>query len=64
MPQQSVRDPDKAFRGWWNGKGKVRAPRFKRRSNARSIRICGKEFRTTGKGVRFPKIGELRLRWI
>ncbi|MDE0648008.1 MAG: transposase [Cyanobacteria bacterium MAG IRC4_bin_6] len=28
-----------------------------------SIRICGKGFRTADKGVRFPKIGELRLRW-
>ena len=63
MLQQSVRDLDKAFRNWWNEKGKLRPPRFKRRSNAQSIRICGKEFRTTHKGVRFPKIGELRLRW-
>ncbi|MXW12767.1 MAG: transposase [Synechococcus sp. SB0662_bin_45] len=51
------------FRGWWNGKGKLRPPRFKRRSNDQSIRICGKGFRTADKGVRFPKIGELRLRW-
>ena len=63
MLQQSVRDLDKAFRNWWNGKGKVRAPRFKRRSNAQSIRICGKEFRTTDHGVRFPKVGDLKLRW-
>ena len=63
MLQQSVRDLDKACRGWWNGKGQLRPPRLKRRSNAQSIRICGKEFRTTDKGVRFPKIGELRLRW-
>ena len=41
----------------------ARAPRFKRRNNRQSIRICGKEFRTTDQGVRFPKIGELRLRW-
>ncbi|MXW12420.1 MAG: IS200/IS605 family element transposase accessory protein TnpB [Synechococcus sp. SB0668_bin_13] len=63
MLQQSVRDLDKAFRNWWNGKGKVRAPRFKRRSNAQSIRICGKESRTTDHGVRFPKVGDLKLRW-
>ena len=56
MLQQSVRDPDKAFRNRW--KGKFRAPRFKKRSNAQSIRICGKEFRTTDRGIRFPRIGE------
>ena len=63
MLQQSVRDLDKAFRNWWKSKGKVRGPRFKRRSNAQSIRICGKEFRATEQGVRFPKIGELKLVW-
>jgi len=61
--QQSVRDLDRAFRNWWKSKGKARAPRFKKRSNARSARICGKEFRPTENGVRFLKMGELQLRW-
>ena len=68
MLQQSVRDLDRAFRNWWGSlkgkhKGKVRAPRFKKRSNAQSIRICGKEFRVTDRGIRFPKVGDLQLVW-
>jgi putative transposase len=68
MLQQSVRDLDRAFRNWWGSlagkhKGKARAPRFKKRSNDQSIRICGKEFRVTNRGVRFPKVGDLRLVW-
>lgn len=68
MLQQSVRDLDRAFRNWWGSltgkhKGKARAPRFKKRSNDQSIRICGKEFRVTDRGVRFPKVGDLRLAW-
>ena len=61
--QQSVRDLSQAFRNWWQGQGRVRAPRFKQRSNRQSIRACGKEFYPTETGVRFPKIGVLRLRW-
>ena len=61
--QQSVRDLSQAFRNWWQGKGRVRAPNFKKRGNRQSIRACGKEFYTTETGVRFPKIGVLRLRW-
>ncbi|MYK07226.1 MAG: transposase, partial [Synechococcus sp. SB0670_bin_20] len=61
--QQSVRDLDKAFRFWWESKGKVRAPRFKKRSTAQSARICGRDFRTTDRGVHFPKVGELKLHW-
>lgn len=69
MLQQSIRDLDRAFRNWWDSlKGKrkgrkVRAPRFKKRRSAQSIRICGKEFRVTPKGVKFPKVGDLRLVW-
>jgi putative transposase len=68
MLQQSVRDLDRAFRNWWGSltgkhKGKARAPRLKKRSNHQSIRICGKEFRVTDQGVRFPKVGDLRLVW-
>ena len=61
--QQSVRDLSQAFRNWWQGKGRVRAPNFKKRGNRQSIRACGKEFYPTETGVRFPKIGVLRLRW-
>lgn len=68
MLQQSVRDLDRAFRNWWGSlsgkhKGKARAPRFKKRHAAQSIRICGREFRVTDRGVRFPKVGDLRLVW-
>ena len=61
--QQSVRDLSQAFRNWWQGQGRVRAPNFKKRGNRQSIRACGKEFYPTETGVRFPKIGVLRLRW-
>ena len=63
MLQQSVRDLSQAFRNWWQGQGRVRAPNFKKRGNRQSIRACGKEFYPTETGVRFPKIGVLRLRW-
>lgn len=68
MLQQSVRDLDRAFRNWWGSlsgkhKGKARAPRFKKRRAAQSIRICGREFRVTDRGVRFPKVGDLALVW-
>ncbi|SAY38558.1 hypothetical protein FLM9_456, partial [Candidatus Synechococcus spongiarum] len=59
---EGLRDADQAFPNWWKSKSK--APRrFKKRSDRQSIRTCGKEFRATDKGLRFPKIGELRLRW-
>ena len=61
--QQSVRDLSQAFRNWWQGQGRVRAPNFKKRGNRQSIRACGKEFYPTETGVRFPKIGVLRLQW-
>ena len=61
--QQSVRDLSQAFRNWWQGKGRVRAPNFKKRGNRQSIRAGGKEFYPTETGVRFPRIGVLRLQW-
>ena len=61
--QQSLPDLSQAFRNWWQGEGRVRAPNFKKRGNRQSIRACGKEFYPTETGVRFPKIGALRLRW-
>ena len=63
MLQRSLRDLDQAFRNWWLRCGTARAPRFKRRHNRRSIPICGKAFRATDQGVRFPKIGEPGLCW-
>ena len=63
MLQQSVRDLSQAFRNWWQGKGRVRAPNFKKRGNRQSIRAGGKEFYPTETGVWFLKIGVLRLRW-
>ena len=57
MLQQSVRDLSQAFRNWWQAKGRVRAPNFKKRGNRQSIRACGKEFYPTETGVRFPRIG-------
>ena len=63
MLQQSLRDLNQAFRNWWQGEGRVRAPNFRKRGNHQSIRACGKEFYPTETGVRFPRIGVLRLRW-
>ena len=63
MLQQSLRDLSQAFKNWWKGKGRVRAPRFKSRRNRQSMRVCGREFNPTDRGVRFPKIGELKLKW-
>ena len=63
MLQQSVRDLSQAFKNWWKGKGRVRSPRFKSRRNRQSMGVCGREFYPTDRGVRFPKIGELKLRW-
>ena len=61
--QQSLRDLSQVFRNWWQGKGRVRAPNFKKRGNRQSIRACGKELYPTETEVRFPKIGVLRLKW-
>ena len=63
MLQQSLRDLSQAFKNWWKGKGIVRSPRFKSRRNRQSMGVCGKEVYPTDRGVRFPKIGELKLKW-
>ena len=59
---QAVRDLDKAFRGWWGclkGKrrSKIRAPRFKKRSNGQSIRFTRNAFRVEGETLRLTKVG-------
>ena len=63
MLQQSVRDLSQAFKNWWKGKGRVRAPRLKSRRSRQSMGVCGRELYPTDRGVRFPKIGELKLKW-
>ena len=62
--QQSVRDLDQAFRNWWKSKGKSRAPRFKRRAAAQSIRFTQQAFRVLDNdSLRIAKVGDLRVRW-
>ncbi|OOV34341.1 hypothetical protein BV61_03010 [Candidatus Synechococcus spongiarum LMB bulk15M] len=63
MLQQSLRDLSQAFKNWWKGTGRVRAPRFKSRRSRQSMGVCGRELYPTDKGVRFPKVGELKLKW-
>ena len=60
MLQQSVRDLDQAFRNGWLRQATPVLLASRRRHNHQSIPICGKAFRTTGQGVRFPKTGQLR----
>ena len=67
--QQSVRDLDQAFRNWWaslKGKRKgpkVRAPRFKKRRGAQSIRFMSHVFRTGERTLTLSKIGAVPIRW-
>jgi len=65
---QSVRDLDKAFRHWWRclegkRKGRVRAPRFKQRSNKQSIRFTRNTFRVEGETLRLTKVGCIPVTW-
>ena len=65
---QSVRDLDKAFRAWWGclkgkGRGKVRAPRFKRRSNSQSMRFTRNAFWVEGHTLRLTKVGSIPIVW-
>jgi putative transposase len=67
--QQSVRDLDQAFRNWWaslrgkrNGP-KVRAPRFKKRRGAQSIRFMSHVFRTGERSLTLSKIGTVPIEW-
>jgi putative transposase len=67
--QQSVRDLDQAFRNWWaslKGKRKgpkVRAPRFKKRRGAQSIRFMSHVFRTGDRTLTLSKIGTVPIEW-
>ena len=65
---QSLRDLDKAFRNWWacprdKRKGKVRAPRFKRRSTSQGIRFIRGGFRVEGQALRLSKVGAIPITW-
>ena len=65
---QSVRDPDKAFRAGWGclkGKrrGRVRAPRFKKRSNGQSMRFTRNAFRVEGETLRLTRVGAIPIIW-
>lgn len=67
--QQSARDLDQAFRNWWaslKGKRKgpkVRAPRFKKRRGAQSIRFMSHVFRTDERTITLSKIGSVPIEW-
>jgi putative transposase len=67
--QQSVRDLDQAFRNWWaslKGKRKgpkVRAPRFRKRRCAQSIRFMSHVFRTGERTLTLSKIGPVPIEW-
>ena len=57
---QAVPDLDQAFGAWWGclkgkGRGKVRAPRFKKRSNGQSMHLTRSAFRVEGYTLRLTK---------
>ena len=59
--QQSFRDLDKAFRAWWKSKGKVRAPRFLKRSAGQSIRFQCNAFRVESRSLKLTKVGSIPI---
>jgi len=59
--QQSIRDLDKAFRSWWQGKGGFGAPRFKKRSTAQGIRLTRGGFRAEAYTLRLAKLGSVPI---
>ena len=61
--QQSLRDLDKAFKNWWQGKGKFKAPRFKRHHNRQAIRFNRGGFCCGDHAVRIGKVGEIPIVW-
>ena len=63
-PAPSVGDLDQAFRSWWGclkgkGRGKVRAPRFKTRSNGRSTGFTRHALQVEGHTLRLSKVGAI-----
>jgi putative transposase len=67
--QQSVRDLDSAYSNWWaslSGKRRgprVRAPRFKKRRCAQSIRFMSHVFRTGERSLTLSKVGPVPIEW-
>ena len=64
--QQSLRDLDRAFKNWWKslkGKGRAKAPRFKRRHNRQTIRFNRSGFCCGDHAVRIGKVGEIPIIW-
>ena len=61
--QQSSRKLDQALRNWWRSKGRVRAPRFKRRNNRQSIRLRSNAFRVEDQTLRLTRVGSLPIAW-
>ena len=62
------RENDKAFGAWWGylkgkGRGKVRAPRFKKRSNGQSMHFTRSIFRVEGYTLRLTKVGAIPTTW-
>ena len=64
MPlQQALRDPDRAFRNWWNGKDGVPAPRFGKSNNRQSIRLQLNAFGVERENLRLSGVGSIPLAW-
>ena len=61
--QQALRELDQALRNWWNSKGRVRAPRFKRRNNRQSIRLQSNAFWVEGENLRLTRVGSIPMAW-
>ena len=59
--QQFVRDLDQAFRSWWNSKGKVRAPRFKKKHGVQSVCFTRGGFRVEDNTLRLDKVESIPI---
>ena len=56
-----LRDLDQAFRPWWNSKGKVRAPRFKKKHGVQSVCFTRGGFRVEDNTLRLGKVGGIPI---
>ncbi len=64
--QQSVQDLGIAFKNWFaalKGEGKVRFPRFKKRTNAQSARFTQRGFSLSGGKLVLAKMGAFKVKW-
>lgn len=64
--QQSLRDQDKAFTNFFQGRAKY--PKFKKKQSKQSLRLTLDQRRIAtqyqcGKLLKLPKLGEIKLRW-